>query len=464
MLVPIAHAKKSKLNPRCQQLLSTMSQAMANDPKAPQLLAQKSQAESDVSAAMKQNKTTRRQTTIIDKLLLERVLMDLARGGQSVDEIVAIMTPLRKTVFEQAGVIKRAALEIEKLKQAPQIDDAAIAQQLYFMELASIPFGQNYGQYMMLQSLIEAVADGMGANYKQSEIPIENPTAAAAGTSRVIFDLAPNQAPGAKEEALQSNAVLAAKRTRGILNSKTEDFPIIDGVPWNPNLEELHILFITNIYAKLAKLQQDLDREEELHSNWLVPVGWWANLVLSSPIQYLPEKARQVLLALTGLQYDKFVMRKYLHNVQDALDVVRERNGRGQIVLSSDPVRIDLLIKTIAEADKNSNANDFLITFARIGYQVDMWAEMMTKIKEKALLPDGKNQLDPDSRYTLLYNRLLDAQKRAASLNGLPYTYEPEVASRVLFALAQSGWFGSAAGSGYMFLAHYLTHLSAQLN
>ncbi|MGZ6480487.1 MAG: hypothetical protein ACXWQE_14350, partial [Bdellovibrionales bacterium] len=206
----------------------------------------------------------------------------------------------------------------------------------------------------------------------------------------------------------------------------------------------------------------------------------------------IPEGLRKFALTVTGIAYDDLMLYRYLGAISSVVEVTRYSNAKGDMVIDTNPEKLDDAIRALMEKDALATGEDFLVTFARIAYHTDAWVELMNRVAAKAgVVPgtkapaaraklmsrvktivkgddDAKDDTKDDAKiagkdkkanddsdddvtpapagggsakWMNLYARMQKAEKRANALGALPYVFPPTVALHLRFALFQLGEF-----------------------
>jgi hypothetical protein len=478
----------------CTELLSSLRFSAPSAEQSPSLLDEKRELENGITDAVDRSRGLNRATNIKGMQIFERGMSLLARGN--VDELVTLIQPVRQIVQKNAKIIRDNKAKIEALGLNGNREEIATLEQEY--QAASIPFGENYGTYVMFMSLVQSVAEGNGIG-SGTNIPLQHRDGAE---NTVIFDLT------------SPAAVTAAKRVMGIVDPRVEMrwLPNMEAEVYSPSVEELRTIFSNNIYALIAKLRRDLDEQKKDQRWWVKTIRLVADAYMNiTSIDFIPEKYRKWVLRLTGIPYDQFMLERYLDKIQAVVEVARVHSKEGKVLLSTDQETMNLQIKTLLEFDSQAIGDDLLITFARIGYHTDTWVNLLKAVQAKAGPlgavvdakdgkegKDGKDKdtakdtkdpkdikdlsdvkdpkepkkpaptnptgtVDPNNPYGVLYQRMVTAQKRAKELGGVTYIYEPAISYKAMFAglqitylLATEEVIRNWAGSYFTHLFHYL--------
>ncbi|MGE0527819.1 MAG: hypothetical protein AB7G93_17105 [Bdellovibrionales bacterium] len=399
----------------CPAILAAMKAVAPDAAASAKLLEEKHDLEIRMGRMIAQRQGLSHQTRIRGTQIFERALSLLARGDAS--ELAMLIQPISLVMLKNAKILRDTAVQIETLRATSTADRLELARLEEKFRGASVPFGENYGTYVMLMSLLASVVEGKGVS-NSGPIPLQ---ARGAETDPVIFDLT---SAAARETAQAVQAILDP-------HVETTYLPNSAVSVYSPSVDEFRGLFQNNIYALLAKLRHDLAEQQRDRRWWVRSIRVVADAYMNvTSAQIIPERYRKWILRVAGVPYDRFMLEKYLDRIQALVDVARVRAPDGNVVLSTDPTTLDLQIKTLFEFSTHGVGDDFLITFARIGYHTDVWSTLLTAVQKK-----GAG--DANSAYTHLHQRMLNAQKRAMELPGLPYIYESTVTYKIVFASLQ---------------------------
>jgi hypothetical protein len=150
---------------------------------------------------------------------------------------------------------------------------------------------------------------------------------------------------------------------------------------------------------------------------------------------FIPERYRKWILRLNGVAYNSLMLDRYLDKIQAVIDVTRLESPSGNIVLASDEESLELQLQTLREFRATGIGEDFLVTFARLGWRTREWVNLKRYVKYQAELTRN----DTNS-YVALAAAMDLAEKKKEEIGELPFTYEPAARHELIFVGMQIAW------------------------
>lgn len=352
----------------------------------------------------------------------ERVLLLLARGDTR--ELVPLLRPVFGAVYRNYHAMRGSLNEQDKLRaDTSEEGKKKLAEEKARFIAAAKPFGENYGSFINFKRLLTKVS------ISTEENPVADAADAAelAGVpadAKILLNLNSKRARDAAKSALE------------ILTSETEQQWLVSSTKRVPSDRAVSIMYTHNMDAILAYQKKHLDEQRNSRNLFLKGVQHIANFYMNlTDRTWVPERYRAVILRLLGVAYNQVMLERHLDKIQAVIDVTRIVSPNGNIVLTNDEESMELQIITLREMRAATIGNDFLKTFAALGWRSREWMALRSYVKAKA-----EETKTDTTFYVDLLADMVDAENSRKHMKELPFTYEPAVRHELILATTQLAW------------------------
>lgn len=407
---------------RCELLITNLRAA------APQTAAEQeaiAMRKLELEAGLAQSVEGRYQVTRATRVefiqVFDRTALLLARG--ETQELVSLLTPFFKPAADSFKTLKRTSAQMTEELAKNRPNRRRLAELDYEFQTASRTYGEVYGGFKSLFSLLISVSLGRGAD-ETTEIILQRSTF----EQPVFIDLL---LPISRATALEVLRILHPRMDDSWMPNiaRDEDGESVD-------LREYKTMFRFNVYALIAKLERDMREEREANAEWRTVLNYVSNFwVGASDQKWIPEWARKAFLTVMGLTYDRMMLERHLGKIQAVINVSLNRAPDGKLVLSTDAETLHLQLTLLKELSSSTRGTDLLVTFARISYPMEVWTNLMREVDRKA-----KDTASYTDQYVHFAVQMRDAEKRAKEMGSLSTIYPSAVKHQVIFASVQLIW------------------------
>lgn len=438
--------QKAKLT--CQMLLhkkplilpdgQTLRQAIKS---TPELRVAIEELEAGISKAVRSQRRNVRSGEIKATYRLENFLGLISEG--QVDTVLNSIRPHLYRVRDLVIKINEVWPQLQKLEQISDL--TKVQKREYFQlereyRLAISEFGEKYGWYLAVIRTLNSVSQGQGLHQDNNafktlddEFVLKLPGAVDAASDSTASPTLKQVNQYVKENVYTQYdmttpaAISAAQRALEILKSSSL-----------PNVKQMRTIFAHHPMALVAKLNQDL-KESKYDQRWDVKTFSFLSATyirITDKIPFIPDQLRPAITMAAGIQYNKFMISKYLGGIQRVINIARARDLEGNVVYLTSSDVLDAQIRLMLDLNALSPGNEFLNTFARVPYFTDIWAKVRARVAIKAS-EEGNNE---GRAYSLLGKRMDEAVKARETLGEMPYLEEPNYSYDLQFAIAQGAW------------------------
>jgi hypothetical protein len=349
--------------------------------------------------------------------MYERVLLLIARGD--IRELIPLLRPYFGAVYSNVNIMYQSLQDQKLYRNDPGKRAELKTEEKKFIEAAKI-FGRNYRAFIGFKRLLEKVGAG-------EDIEDAADAATALGKpedQNILLNLR------------RDRARIAAKRALEILTSPTEQQWLISSSRVVRSDKFVSTMYMHSMDAKLASQKAELEEQRKSRSLFLKGVQHLANLYLNlTDRSFIPERYRKWILRLNGVAYNSLMLDRYLDKIQAVIDVTRLESPSGNIVLASDEESLELQLQTLREFRATGIGEDFLVTFARLGWRTREWVNLKRYVEYKAQITKS----DTNS-YVALAAAMDLAEKKKDEIGELPFTYEPAARHELIFVGMQIAW------------------------
>lgn len=349
--------------------------------------------------------------------MYERVLLLIARGD--IRELVPLVRPYFGAVYTNVNVMYRSLQDQKSMRGDPDKKAALKSEEKKFIAAAQI-FGRNYRAFIGFKRLFEKVAAGE---------QVEDATVAAAAVGKpedqdILLNLRSDRAR------------IAAQRALEVLTSPAEQQWLISESRIVRSDNFISTMYMHSMDAKLASQKAQLEEQRKSRSLFLKGVQHLANFYLNlTDRSFIPERYRKWILRLNGVAYNSLMLDRYLDKIQAVIDVTRLESPNGNVVLASDEESLELQLQTLREFRATGIGEDFLVTFARLGWRTREWINLKRYVHRKAEMTKGDS-----TAYVSLAAAMDLAEKKKDEIGELPFTYEPATRHELIFVGMQIAW------------------------
>lgn len=352
-----------------------------------------------------------------------RVVSLIARGDTR--ELLPILRPIFGAVYTNANIMISSLDELKKLRNGPVIENQAAAdrhaaklkaEKEKYVAAAKL-FGANYPDFIRFKRLLQKTID--------SE-PVEDAAdaAVAAGKPEERVVLLHMTTKRAKDAATSAMKILTSPFEQQWLVSSTKRI-IPDSM--------ISTLYVHSMDAKLAFESKNLEDQKGSRNIFLKGVQILADFYLhATDRSWVPERYRVWILRAMGVAYRSLMMERYLDKIEAVVNSTHAIEPNGDFVIETDNETLELAMKTMREFRNTGVGNDYLKTFALLGWRTDEWLALKRYVKKKA---DATK--DETTAYTKLYADMVDAEKERDSMPEYTFAYEPATRHELMFVGTQ---------------------------
>lgn len=269
-------------------------------------------------------------------------------------------------------------------------------------------FAKSYADYTFIRSVLERVASGkMSAKERIELANIENESDQIAVKAAL------------KHSSDNAKFVLKSLGTASFINDNSREYIR------RPSLQQIDSFFQNNTDLVILKLKSDLKLQRKYALRMIPITLTQIETIQSLVLRAVPERFRAVVGGFIGLNYNSYVLKRYLQEIETVMNTPNAKPFQ----------RLEVL--RILSANKNTD--EFLTTFARLTVYTRHWLEL----KKDAELRKAEGLI-----YNKFYEQMITAEQKAIKAHSwLTPFYKPSFIDHVRV------WIGPAAGawSSYYF-------------
>lgn len=297
--------------------------------------------------------------------------------------------------MNQVQFKKRKSLESENPELAGKVDEIQAEKILEVKKR----FAKNYADYTYIRAILERIASGKLNAKEAEELANVEGEADAAKVQAALNTAAQN-----------ARYVLDSLGTASFISDQTAQ------VIKRPTLAQIHSYFRLNPELLILKLKSDLNLQR-IYALRMIPITLTqVETVQSLILKVVPERYRAIVGGFIGLNYNSFVLKRYLQDIETVIETP-----------DNTPFQRLEVLRVISS---NKNTDEFLTTFARLTLYTKQWVDLKKQAEKK----------QDEPIYEKFYQQMLTAEQKAVKADSwLTPFYKPSFIDHVRV------WLGPAA-------------------